>query len=122
MLSTIFFSKTVFFQNESRSCLYAFKAIQYAPVFDFYLEAVVRKVIYRIAKSYPFDFLQVGRSNTWLSVRSLVHIPKIKTQTQKCFRFLVLKMFNHLAKENHMPKSVYKNEVFQTELILEQTI
>ena len=44
------------------------------------------------------------------SIKSLIPLPKVKTQTQKkSLRFSIIKMFNYLAKESLLHKQVAKN-------------
>ena len=90
-------------------------------VFDLYFDALVKEILDQIAKISPLNFLDVdsNRPNTWASIKSLIPLPKVKTQTQKkSLRFSIIKMFNYLATESLLPKQVAKKKFFRFELNL----
>ena len=93
----------------------SFQALQRAVIFDLYFDALVKEILDQIAKVSPLNFLDVdsNRPNTRASIKSLIHLPKVKTQTRKkSLRFSIIKMFNYLAKESLLPKQVAKKEIF----------
>ena len=66
-------------------------------------------------KSFSLNFLDVdsNRANTRASIKSLIPLPKVKTQTQKkSLKFSIIKMSNYLAKETLLPKQLAKKEIF----------
>ena len=94
---------------------YLFKRYNVLSVFDLYFDALVKEILDQIAKVSPLNFLDVdsNRPNTRASIKSLIPLPKIKTQTQKkSLRFSIIKMFNYLAKESLLPKQVSKEQIF----------
>ena len=69
----------------------------------------------QIAIVSPLNSLDVdsNRPNTRASIKSLIPLPKVKTQTlKKSLRSSIIKMFNYLAKESLIPKQVAKQEIF----------
>ena len=90
------------------------QTLKYAIVFYLFLDALVKEVLDHIAKPLPkIVSNRINRPNRRSAVRSLVHIPKIKAQTQKkSYRFSVTNAFNYLAAENCLPKSVNKIKFF----------
>ena len=69
--------------------------------------------IFCIQKRMIFLDIDSNRPNTRASIKSLIPLPKVKTQTQKkSLRFSIIKMFNYFAKESLLPKQAAKKEIF----------
>ena len=77
--------KTSFFKKRRDHVCYLFKRYNALSIFDLYFDALVKEILYQIAKVSPLSFLDVdsNRPNTRASIRSLIPLPKVKTQTQK---------------------------------------
>ena len=109
--------KATFFKKRGDHVCYLFKRYNVLSVFDLYFDALVKEIRDEIAKVSLLNFLDVdsNRPNTRASIKSLIPLPKFKTQTQKkTLRFSEIKMFNYLAKESRLPKQVSKEQSFLT--------
>ena len=101
-LSTKCVLKTIFFKKRGDHVCYLFKRYNVLSVFDVYFDAVVKEILDQIAKVSPLNFLDVdsNRPNTRASIKSLIPLPNVKTQTQKkSLRSSIIKMFNTLLKK-----------------------
>ena len=104
--------KTIIFKNRGDHVCYLFKRYNVLSVFDLYFDAFVKEILDQIAKVSPLNFLDVD-SKTLASIKSLIPLSHVKTQTQKkSLRFSIIKVFNYLAKEILLPKQVAKKEIF----------
>ena len=107
--------KTIFFKKRGDHVCNLFKRYNVLSVFDLNFDALVKEILDQITKVSPLIFFDVdsNRPNTRASIKSLIPLPKVKTQTQKkSLRFSIIKMFNYLAKESLLPKQVSKEQIF----------
>ena len=77
--------KTIFFKKRGDDVSYLFMSYNVLSVFDLSFNAFVKDILDQIAKVSPLIFLDVysRRPNTRASIKSLIPLPKVKTQTQK---------------------------------------